>query len=455
MRNEMISASKNIFLRFAFIGLMPVPFGIKCIEKNVSKTWHSSAMKEGFKYRPPCHDGMATLNFDTLLFHEEGSDLVITLLNLFELRIPTRELDCIGLWSCTSHAIIFKGISDKKAAKFHHLFTKYLASLKNKITGRPAIYIHQNSGIPLFGNLYFGITDKGSDIIEVKPITGCNASCIFCSVGEGPTGNRGRDFVVEEEYLARETVSLLDYKKKPVTVYINPHGEPLLYADLPKLVEDTKKSPYCRKVVIITNGMMLSFPLVDKLAKAGLDQINLSLSSTDAAQAKRLMGTDAYRIERIMEFAKHIIGKTRIHLTINPVYLKGINDDAMDGVIKFAKSIGCGFIGIQNYIRHDRGKRIADELSWDAFEQELLALEKKHGVTLVHDTMLEKTRELPVPFRRGDVIAATIMCPGRIGNEHIVVAKGRSILVRTDKERGNVNVRIKRSLHNIFVGEVV
>ncbi len=415
---------------------------------------------------------MATLEFDTLSFRTEpaeqgkadtvdktdGGDkvtLVVTLLNLFELRIPGKDLDRIGSWSCMLHTITFEGASEKKAAKFHFLFTKYLPDLTNKINGRPAIYIHQNSGIPLYGNLYFGIMDKGSDIIEVKPITGCNASCIFCSVGEGPTGNRERDFVIEEDYLARETVLLLDHKKKLVTVYINPHGEPLLYADLPKLVEDIKKSPYCRKVVVITNGMMLSPPFVDRLEKAGLDQINLSLSSTDAAHAKKLMGTDAYRVERIMEFARYIIDKTSIKLTINPVYLKGINDDAMGGIIEFAKSIGCGFIGIQNYIRHDRGKKIADELSWDAFKQELHALEQKHGVTLVHDTMLEETGELPVPFRRGDVVTAEIMCQGRIGNERIAAAKGRCILVRTDKEKGSVNVRIKRSQHNIFVGEVV
>jgi len=402
----------------------------------------------------PAED-MATIKFDTLLFRKERSELVLTLLNLFELRIPAKKLDRIGSWSCTPHSITFEGVSEKTAAKFHFLFTTHLPTLKNKINGRPVVYIHQNSGIPLYGNLYFGITDKGSDIIEVKPITGCNASCIFCSVGEGPTGNRERDFVIEEDYLARETVKLLDYKQKPVTIYINPHGEPLLYADLPKLVEDIKKSPYCKKVVVITNGMMLSPPFVDKLATSGLDQINLSLSSTDATQAKALMGTDAYRVERIMEFARYIIDKTPITLTINPVYLKGINNDAMSPIIEFAKSIGCKFIGIQNYIRHDRGKKVAEELSWDAFRQELAALEGKHGVTLVHDTVLDDTRELTVPFKHGDVVTAQIMCPGRIGNERIAVAKGRSILVRTDKDKGSVNVRIKRSQHNIFVGEIV
>lgn len=399
---------------------------------------------------------MTTLEFDTLQFREGDSKLVVTLLNLFELRIPNEELDKIAKWSTTSHSITFGETSEKKAGtKFNFLLTKYMPQLKNRINGRPTLYIHQHSGIPLFGNLYFGIIDKGSDIIEVKPITGCNAACIFCSVGEGPGGNRSRDFVIEEEYLARETVDLLEFKKAQVTIYINPQGEPLLYADLPKLIEDIKKSKYCKKVVVITNGMMLSEPFVDKLAEAGLDQINVSLSSTDAEQAKKLMGTDAYRVERVMEFCKYIIDKTRIKLAISPVYLSGINDEAMGGIIEFAKSIGCKFIGIQNYIRHDRGKKIADEMPWEDFRLKLEELEKEHGVTLVHDTELKKTKELPVPMKRGDVVKARIICKGRAGKEKIAVAYDRCVLLHTDKEKGKVKIRIKKSLHNIFVGELV
>jgi uncharacterized Fe-S cluster-containing radical SAM superfamily enzyme len=40
--------------------------------------------------------------------------------------------------------------------------------------------------IPLVGHIAFGVIDRGTNIIQVRPTSLCNLNCIFCSVDAGP-----------------------------------------------------------------------------------------------------------------------------------------------------------------------------------------------------------------------------------------------------------------------------
>ena len=65
--------------------------------------------------------------------------------------------------------------------------------------------------------------------------------------------------------------------------------------------------------------------------------------------------------------------------------------------------------------------------------------------------------ELPKPFKKGQVVEAEIVLPGRIGNEKLAVANDRLISIpNCYKEEGTrVKLRIKRTKHNIFLGEML
>ena len=47
--------------------------------------------------------------------------------------------------------------------------------INNKI-----IYVDKNSDIPLFGIDFIGIIDRGTNVIEIKPLTLCNLECKYC-----------------------------------------------------------------------------------------------------------------------------------------------------------------------------------------------------------------------------------------------------------------------------------
>ena len=69
-----------------------------------------------------------------------------------------------------------------------------------------------------------------------------------------------------------------------------------------------------------------------------------------------------------------------------------------------------------------------------------------------------ETKEYKKPFKRNDIIKAEIMGQGRYKTERIAAAKNRTIMlpkVQRDYKKGDmVKVKITKSNHNIFVGEV-
>ena len=161
---------------------------------------------------------MTILDFPNITFKQVNSSpntqnyLYITVLKIFETNISISKLDKIGKWTAKTNHIEFKDISEKKARnKFIPLLNQSLQGLKNTATNNNTTYINQDSDIPLVGCIYFGITDRGTNIIELKPITGCNLDCKFCSINEG-SSKKVVDFVIEKDYLVEETIKLIDYK---------------------------------------------------------------------------------------------------------------------------------------------------------------------------------------------------------------------------------------------------
>ena len=147
---------------------------------------------------------MAELVFKDLSFEEKDSKIKVNFLRTFYFYIDNSALKNIGNYKIDKNKIEFLNISESKAnRKFNILLLKGFTQLKNSLNNKAAIYIHKNSGIPLIGTAYFGLIDRGTNLIEIRPITSCNLNCIFCSVDEGPKSKRRVDYVVEKDYLVQ------------------------------------------------------------------------------------------------------------------------------------------------------------------------------------------------------------------------------------------------------------
>jgi len=403
---------------------------------------------------------MAELIFKDLSFEEKDQRVRVNFLKLFYFEIDKSVLEKIGNFKVSDNRIEFFDIKDKKAdRKFTMLLSKGFIHLKNRINNKTTIYVHKNSRIPLIGTNYFGLIDRGTNLIEIKPLTSCNLSCIFCSVDEGPLSKRKVDFVVEKDYIVDELRKLIEFKQNNnIDAHINAQGEPTLYADMVQLVEDIAKIPQIKSISIDSNGTLLNEKYIDDLAAAGLTRINLSLNSLNQEIADKMAGSP-YNLKKVMNLAAYIPKK--MDLIIAPVWLPGYNDKELVKLAKFAQKIGagknCPAIGIQNFLPYRFGRNPVKAIEMDVFYKKLRELEQKHNIELINKEYMfniKKCKEMPKPFKKGDVIKAQLICRGRLPNEMLAVAKNRIISIPSCfKNEGIVKLKIKRSKHNIFLGE--
>jgi uncharacterized protein len=402
------------------------------------------------------------LKFQDLSFVLEDEELKINLLSSFYFKIPIIDLNSISSFSLKSrHEIIFDNISYEKAQlSFNQLMSKHILHLKNKLFNKPAVYLHKNSQIPLLGTNFIGLADRNTTCIEVKPITGCNINCVFCSVDEGIDSKKQVDFVVEKDFLVEEFNKLADNKNSDfIDIYINSHGEPTTYAPLADLIADLKKHKKVRTISLITNGTLVSKSKIDSLVDAGLTRVNLSLNALSEDAANMAAGTKI-NIEYVKTLAKYICQKCE--LVIAPVYLPGVNESEIEELIKFAKSLPAKHrvtLGIQNFMRYSQGRTPIKSIPMKEFEARLKPLEEKYDINLLSvpdDMQFIPTKPLKKPFRKNDLVQAQIVCYGRFMSDRIAVSRERCILIpNCDKNIGSkVRVKITVDKHNIFYGKL-
>jgi len=324
--------------------------------------------------------------------------------------------------------------------------------------------ITRHSGIPLIGSLYFGIIDRGTSLLQVRPSCGCNLNCPFCSVDAGPESTtRATSYEVEMKYLADSVREVARFKGEGVECHIDSPGEPLMYPHLPELVTALKQIDEVRVVSLQTNGTLLDREMIGALENAGLDRINLSLHALDPFIAKTLAGVDWYDIEKITEAARAVC-RSSIDLLIAPVYLPGINDAEIPRLIRFSKEIGAGKrfppLGIQKFEHYRYGrspKGVRAQSWWQFFNRSIRSWEKESGIPLrldpVRDFGTVRRPFIPLVFCKGEKVTVEIRASGWIHGEKLGVARDRVVSVfNCEKEAGQVRVKIVATKHNIYVG---
>ena len=341
------------------------------------------------------------------------------------------------------------------------------ALLRNRYTGRRVLYIHEGLDVPLLGYNAFGLIDRGTNLIQIRGVSGCNLSCVFCSVDEGPySRTRKLDYVVDIDYLMKWFDDVARIKGKGLEAHLDGQGEPLIYPFRVELVQALREHPNVSVISMQSNGTLLTDKLVEELAEAGLDRVNLSLHSLDPDKAKMLMGRKDYDLEHVLEMAEALVN-AGIDVLIAPVIIFGINDDEAEDFIEFARKIGAGkrwpALGFQNYIPYKFGRNpaIARVVPFKEFYAWLRKLEEKTGmrplVLKPKHFGMEKREFIPLAFRPGEVVRAEVVLPGRIQGEMLAKARNRLIeVINTDANVGDrIKVRIVRTRHGIYIGTPV
>ncbi|MGE0792966.1 MAG: radical SAM protein [Candidatus Woesearchaeota archaeon] len=405
---------------------------------------------------------MATLEFENFKFLKKENIVEVEFAKYFFFEIDYSNLTSIDSQvEIEEKKLIFPNTSEKSADnKINKIIDIGLKNLKSKISGKNVLYIDEYSEIPLIGSSEFGIVDRNTNIIELKPITGCNLNCIYCSVNEGNNDNT-IDILVDPFYLAKIASQLASQKKHPVEFNINPQGEPLLYNFLEELIIQLKQIPNCKVISINTNGTLLSKKKIDSLISAGLTRINLSLNTLDEETANKMSGK-AYPLKHVLEMIKYAQEKN-LPVLIAPVIVPTFNDSNIKDIeplIKLATSLKSEFpkIGFQKFLCNKGGRNPVDEISFEEFFENLQPFEEKYKITLTPKSNynpfeIYEDKTLEKPFEKNQTIKVEIIGSSRHQGETLAKSQNRIVTIRGAKKiKGSLNVKLVRDKHNIFIG---
>jgi len=158
----------------------------------------------------------------------------------------------------------------------------------------------------------------------------CNFRCTYCMPRE--VFDAGYKFLPHDAILSFEEISRLSrvFVGLGVEKIRLTGGEPLVRRDLHRLVEMLKELRV--EITLTTNGSLLA-KQADKLARAGLNRVTVSLDSLDDATFRAMNDAD-FPVAKVLEGIDAAAAAGLSPIKINAVVKRGVNDD---GVLAMAE----------------------------------------------------------------------------------------------------------------------
>jgi cyclic pyranopterin phosphate synthase len=169
-------------------------------------------------------------------------------------------------------------------------------------------------------NLRISVTDR------------CNIRCVYCMPEEVQFQPRANLLTFEEIERFVRIALKLGIDKVRLT-----GGEPLVRRDLATLVRKLAPIPGLKDVGLTTNGILLA-PLARTLRDAGLQRINVSLDTMDAARFERLTRRPGF--EQVIDGILAAKGAGFDPVKINAVAIRGETEDDVVPLARFARQHG-------------------------------------------------------------------------------------------------------------------
>ncbi len=157
----------------------------------------------------------------------------------------------------------------------------------------------------------------------------CNFRCVYCRSADPENHMEWRELLTWEELerLAHILVGL-GIRKVRVT-----GGEPLVRDGIEDFIARLDAIGV-QDLSITTNGHLLA-DRCDRLVKAGLDRINISLDSLDAVKFERVTRTRSFG--KVMHGIDAAQASRLRPVKVNAVLVRGLNDDEVEDFAEFAR----------------------------------------------------------------------------------------------------------------------
>lgn len=159
----------------------------------------------------------------------------------------------------------------------------------------------------------------------------CNCRCTYCMPAGGVPMLRHEDILTFEE-LAEvvAAAATLGVRKVRLT-----GGEPLARRGIPDLVRMVRAVPGVEEVAMTTNATLLA-PVAAELREAGLDRLNVSLDTLDAARYSAL--TRGGSLDDALAGLEAARAAGFSHTKVNCVLMGGVNDADVPRLAELART---------------------------------------------------------------------------------------------------------------------
>jgi len=183
---------------------------------------------------------------------------------------------------------------------------------------------HPNQLIDSFG--------RNINYVRLSVTDRCDLRCVYCMAEDMTFLPRSQVLSIEELSLLGKTLCNLGVTKLRIT-----GGEPLIRGGIIQLMKNLRQIPQLQELCLTTNGTQLE-RYSHALKDAGVDRINISLDTLNAANFREL--TRVGDIEQVLKGIKAAQTAGFQRLKLNCVALKHYNADEAADLVAFALNEG-------------------------------------------------------------------------------------------------------------------
>ncbi|WP_422737503.1 GTP 3',8-cyclase MoaA [Micromonospora sp. WMMD729] len=162
----------------------------------------------------------------------------------------------------------------------------------------------------------------------------CNLRCTYCMPAEGLPWLAGPQLLTDDEIVRLVRVAV---EQLGVTEVRFTGGEPLIRPGLVGIVGAVAALDPRPRISLTTNGIGLD-RLAPALRTAGLDRVNVSLDTLDAARFTQL--TRRPRLDAVLAGLAGAAAAGLDPVKINAVLMRGVNEDEAPALLRFALDHG-------------------------------------------------------------------------------------------------------------------
>ncbi len=185
--------------------------------------------------------------------------------------------------------------------------------------------------MPAHGLRWSMIDQFGRDIhyLRLSLTERCTLKCAYCRADEGQCPKQAELRCEQFAQIVRACAAL-GIRKVRLT-----GGEPLLRRDIVEIVEACAAAPGIEEITLTTNAQQLD-GRAERLKRAGLTRMNISIDSLDPEKFRRMTGGGEVR--RVFDAVDEALACGLLPVKLNAVVVRGENDDEIDDFIELTRT---------------------------------------------------------------------------------------------------------------------